>query len=197
MRQLRLFIAVNLPEGVKSALGSVIGELRKLPSDAKWVESKNLHLTVQFLGNVAEDRVPDVVAALKRSADGIVPFRLDFAGVGAFPSKYRPRVLWVGVSGETGALSHLHSRVQQEMGGLGFKPEKRRFSPHLTLARVRSPMGFPAVMEKAEELARVNGIFGTAKISSVELMLSELSPKGPRYFVMAGVPFMVSSCLKK
>ncbi len=187
LRQLRLFIAVNLPEKVKRTLNSIIKELRKLPSDAKWVESENLHLTVQFLGNVAGDRVPVVTDALSRAAAGTTPFRLEFSGVGMFPSKHRPRVLWVGVSGETGVLSRLHRRVQQEMGHIGFEPEKRRFSPHLTLARIRSPAGFPAVMERAEKLAQVQGGFGTAKISSVELMLSELNSNDPRYSVLARI----------
>lgn len=187
MRQLRLFIAVNLPEEVKRSLNTVSEELRKLPSDAKWVESENLHLTVQFLGRVAGDRVPAVTDALSRAAEGMAPFRLEFSGVGLFPSEQRPRVLWVGVSGETGVLFRLHRRVRQEMERIGFEPEKRRFSPHLTLARMRSPVGFPALMERAEKLARVRGGFGAALISSVDLMLSELSSPGPRYSVLARI----------
>ncbi len=187
MEQLRLFIALNLPEKLKRTLNTFIEELRKLPSDAKWVESENLHLTVQFLGRVDGDRVPAVTGALGRAAQGISPFRLEFSGVGLFPSEQRPRVIWVGVSGETAVLSRLHRRVQQEMGRVGFKPEKRRFSPHLTLARMRSPAGFPALMTVAEKLARERGGFGGAKISSVDLMLSELGSRGPRYSVLARI----------
>ncbi|MCL6582094.1 MAG: RNA 2',3'-cyclic phosphodiesterase [bacterium] len=154
MRQMRLFIAINFPDKVKQVLGSLIKELRELPSDTKWVEEENLHLTVQFLGNVLEGQVPDVVAALKRSAAGVSPFRLDLGGVGVFPSIERPRVFWAGVSGETAVLSRLHRQVRREMEQIGFEPEKRRFSPHLTLARLRSHLGFPAVMERAEDLSR-------------------------------------------
>ncbi|BAF59085.1 2'-5' RNA ligase [Pelotomaculum thermopropionicum SI] len=188
MRQMRLFIAVNFPEQIKKALGAIIGELRQLPSDAKWVEEHNLHLTLQFLGNVPAEQVDSIAAALGRSAAGVAPFRLNLNGVGVFPSRARPRVLWAGVSGETAVLSRLQHRVQTELGQLGFPAEKRQFSPHLTLARFRSPAGFSAVMERAEEIVRGLDKFGSAVIDSVELMLSELGARGPSYFVLARTP---------
>ena len=193
VRQLRLFVAVNFPDNIKKNLGSIIRELRRLPSDAKWVEEENLHLTVRFLGNVAEDRVPAIVNALSRSVAGIVPFRLEPDGVGVFPSVKRPRVLWAGLSGETAVLARLHRQVSGELGRLGFKPENRKFLPHFTLARVRSPLRFSDVMEKAEKLVQQHGKFGPAKIASIELMLSELSPKGPKYSVLARIPFTGSN----
>ncbi len=193
VRQLRLFIAVNFPNNIKRNLGSIIQELRLLPSDAKWVEEENIHLTVQFLGNVPKEQVPDVVTALSRSVAGVVPFRLELDGVGVFPSVKRPRVLWVGLSGQTAVLARLHRQVRKELGRLGFEPEKRKFLPHLTLARVRSPLRFSDVMEKAEELVHQHGNLNSAKIASIELMLSELSPKGPRYSVLARIPFTGSN----
>lgn len=188
MRQVRLFIAINLTDELKQTIGSIIKDLRRFPCDAKWVEDGHLHLTVQFLGNVPEDQIAFIENALKRSVVDVAPFNLNLSGVGAFPSVERPRVLWVGVSGETAVLSRLHHQVQKEMEPLGFEPEKRRFSPHLTLARVRSPLGFSAVMERAEKLAVKHGQFGSAKITSMELMLSELGPKGPKYSVLARIP---------
>ncbi len=186
MRQMRLFVAVNFPLEIKQALVSFISELRGMPADVKWVGAQNLHLTVQFLGNTGADLAPRVVEALKRSVGGVSPFYLSLGGVGVFPSKDRPRVFWAGVHGETAVLSELHRKVQKELGQLGFAPDQKRFSPHLTLARLRSPQGFPAVFEKAEKIARGKE-FGRAKISSVELMLSELGPHGPRYSVLAGI----------
>lgn len=197
MRQMRLFVAINFPDVVKQSLGTFINHLRDLTADAKWVEAGNLHLTVQFLGNVPEDQVPAVVTALNRSVAGVASFRLNVSGVGVFPSVQRPRVLWAGVEGETSALIRLHRQVQRELEQLGFEPENRRFSPHLTLARVRSPLGFPAVMEKAEEIAGKKGKFGSADIVSVDLMLSELSPRGPQYSVLARIPIAGASGLNK
>lgn len=186
MRQMRLFIAINFPNEIKSSLNSFIKDLKVLSSDAKWVNSENLHLTVQFLGDVPEDKVTLAVEALKRSVEGVSPFYLTLGGVGVFPSKDRPRVFWAGVHGETAVLSELHRKVQKELGLLGFAPDQKRFSPHLTLARLRSPQGFPAVFEKAEKIARGKE-FGRTKITSVDLMLSELGPQGSRYSVLSGI----------
>ncbi len=186
MRQMRLFVAVNFPPEIKQALGSFINDLRAMPADVKWVGAQNLHLTVQFLGDTGEDLAPQVVEALKRSAVGVAPFYLTLGGVGVFPSRDRPRVFWAGVHGETAVLAELHRKVQKELGQLGFAPDQKRFSPHLTLARLRFPQGFTAVFEKAEKIARGKE-FGCAKIQSVDLMLSELNPRGPRYSVLAGI----------
>lgn len=187
MRQMRLFIAVNFPETTKKSLGSVINELRRLPADAKWVEEENLHLTLQFLGNVPEEQVPSIVSALQRASAGVGPFQLSLGGTGVFPSAERPRVLWVGAGGATTSLARLQRQVQDELAALGFEPEKRRFSPHLTLARLRSPQGFGALLERARQLCGRPGQFGPAKIDSVDLMLSELGSRGAKYFILAGI----------
>jgi len=182
---MRLFVAVNFSDRARKKIGSLLKELRELPSDVKWVDYANLHLTIQFLGNVPEDQVPAIVNALKHSVAGIYPLRLDLGGVGAFPSITRPRVFWLGVSGNTAVLFRLQRQIQEGLSQLGFKPEKHRFSPHLTLARVRSVVGFPDVLKKAEVLAGKKII--SENICSIELMLSELSPKGPSYFVLSSI----------
>lgn len=185
---MRLFIAINFPDKVKQTLGSFIDDLRRIPLDAKWVEVENLHLTVQFLGNAPAEQVPAIVSVLHCSVEGIPSFSLALEGVGVFPSVERPRVLWVGVSGETALLFRLHRRVQEEVDLLGYEAEKRRFSPHLTLARLKSLIGFPALWEMAASLGERYGKFGLVKFSSVELMQSELEPKGPKYSILARIP---------
>ncbi|MDF9409260.1 RNA 2',3'-cyclic phosphodiesterase [Pelotomaculum isophthalicicum JI] len=182
---MRLFVAVNFSDEARKKIGSLIRELRELPSDVKWVDDANLHLTIQFLGNVPEDQVPDIVNVLKHSVAGIYHFKLDLGGVGAFPSTQRPRTFWMGVSGDTAVLFRLQRQIQEGLSKIGFKPEKRRFSPHLTLGRVRSAIGFTDVLKKAETLAREK--VSTEKIGSIDLMLSELSPKGPNYFILSKI----------
>lgn len=190
MRHLRLFVAVNFPDKIKQSLGFLIQNLRSMPSDASWVREENIHITIQFLGNVPEDQINAIVNALNRSVTGIVPFHLELRGAGVFPSAERPRVLWLGVSGDTPVLFRLRQQVQKELELLYFKPEGRRFSPHLTLARIRSPLGFSPVLERAQRLMQDNGkkIVSTA-VNSIELMQSDLKPGGPKYFVLARVPF--------
>jgi 2'-5' RNA ligase len=184
---MRLFVAVNFPAKIKNEIGSLIDDLKGIPADLKWVEAHNLHLTLQFLGNVSEAQITAVAEALKKSAEGVGPFTLKVSGVGAFPAREKPRVFWAGITGETGILLNLSRQVQREMKVLGFAPGKNRFSPHLTLARLRSSAGFPELIERAEKLAEKKD-FGSAKIKTIELMLSELSPKGPKYFALASVP---------
>lgn len=193
MWQMRLFVAVNFPDQAKAKLGSIVKELRRLPSDLKWVDEQNVHLTIQFLGNVPETLVSAIVDNLNCSVAGIAPFKINLGGVGVFRSVERPRVLWMGISGDTAALARLHAEVQEGLGQLGFEPERRRFSPHLTLGRVRSPLGFSAIIERAKELVAKKGELGLINVASIELMLSELSSRGPKYTVLSRIPLVGST----
>jgi 2'-5' RNA ligase len=184
LRQMRLFVAVNFPDALKKDIGSMISDLKVISADMKWVEAENLHLTVQFLGNVSEDQVLAVAESMKKSAAGAGPFTLKLGGVGVFPSRERPRVFWAGVTGDTDALLNLCRQVQGDLRRLGFDPGKNKFSPHLTLARLRSPAGFADVLDRAEKIAG-NKVFGSARIKTIELMSSELGPRGPKYYVLA------------
>jgi len=180
---MRLFIAINFSDEIKELLGKLMRALRQIPADLKWVAEENLHLTLQFLGEVAPERIGAISEGIEKAAAGSKPFMLSLAGVGVFPSVERPRVLWVGVDGEVASLIGLQRKVQKEMGLLGFASDKKKFSAHLTLARARTPQGFTAVMAKAQEFAN-KGAFGTARVGSIELMQSELLPGGPRYSVL-------------
>ncbi|MGI6490820.1 MAG: RNA 2',3'-cyclic phosphodiesterase [Pelotomaculum sp.] len=181
---MRLFIAINFSDEIKEFLGKLVRALRQIPADLKWVSEENLHLTLQFLGEVAPERVDSISEGIQKAAAGSKPFMLSLTGVGVFPSVERPRVLWVGVNGDVASLTSLQKKVQREMGLLGFAPDKKKFSAHLTLARARTPRGFTAVMAKAREFAG-KGAFGTARVGSIELMQSELLPGGPRYSVLS------------
>jgi 2'-5' RNA ligase len=186
MGQMRLFVAVNLPDSLKKTLADLQRELKGIPADAKWVGARNLHLTVQFLGDVSGEQVPEIVFALQEAARGISPFTLDIARTGVFPGTERARVFWAGVGGELPVFSLLHRRVQGTLAPLGFIPEKRPFSPHLTLARLRSPRGADLLLEKARVLPGA-GKFGTFRVESVDLMQSELDRSGAKYSCLAGV----------
>ncbi len=189
---MRLFVAVNLPLTVKKDIDLFIQDLKRIDGDMRWVRPENLHLTVQFLGNVHGERVPAVTEALYKAAGGVAPFTLKLGGVGVFPSRERPRVFWAGVSGDIAFLGQLNRQVQGELKELGFDPGKNRFSPHLTLARLRSPAGFVQIMARAEKIA-AGKAFGVADIATVDLMLSKLGPGGPKYHPLARVPLIGAS----
>jgi 2'-5' RNA ligase len=134
---MRLFIALSLPDEVQGELARVQSRLRGLP--VRWAAPTGIHLTLQFLGEVAEQRAPALLEAL--AALPAAPFELRLDGVGAFPSLGRPRVVWAGLGGDLAALSRLQAAVLGATAPLGFAPEERPFRPHLTLGRVRQEAG--------------------------------------------------------
>ncbi|MDI7277312.1 MAG: RNA 2',3'-cyclic phosphodiesterase, partial [Anaerolineae bacterium] len=134
----RTFVAIELDVDLRTTLGELQGRLRRAPLArlGRWVAPEGIHLTLKFLGNVPAGRVPELGEALRRACARIAPFEIAIAGLGCFPSYQRPRVLWVGVEEPTGSLERLYSAVERELERVGFRPEGRPFTPHLTLARV-------------------------------------------------------------
>lgn len=187
MPKLRLFWAVNLPDSVKADLGKLAEKLRVSNADAKWVEEHNLHLTLQFLGEVERHRLLDINAAVKAAVSHLEPFRLNLGGLGAFPNYNRPRVLWVGVGGELDKVKDLHNKVGQALTTIGFAPEERPFRPHLTLARFRSLIGVEQLMQGVQQLRPHVQELGHFHVKSVDLMQSHLSSKGPKYSIVSSI----------
>jgi RNA 2',3'-cyclic 3'-phosphodiesterase len=147
------------------------------------VTTGNLHLTVKFLGEVAEDRIEDIAGALIGAVLGVEAFDAQVEGLGAFPSAARPRVVWAGVTGGAGALSDVAGRIDEALDALGFAREARPFSPHVTLGRVRQPGRAPALTEALRGAA--GRPFGRLRVARASLMRSELSPRGARYTELA------------
>jgi 2'-5' RNA ligase len=176
---LRLFIALNLPPPVREALWEATTPLRNGAFPVKWVRAEGLHLTLKFLGDVEEERDPELSGALARAASGGRPLALALGGFGVFPDFERPRVVWVGVTADP-ALEILQHRVEQEFAPLGFPSEARPFRPHITLGRAgREPrprdfVGLDAALGALE--------FGaSALVESLDLMHSTLQSGGPVY----------------
>lgn len=147
-----------------------------------WVAVPNLHLTLKFLGDVAEERLSVVAGAIRGAVEGIAPFDLEVGRLGAFPTPSRPRVLWAGLTAGAGPAAELAGRVDQAVAALGFEPETRPFSGHVTLGRVRAPRRNPA-LERA--LGAGTGPLGRLRVERVSLMQSQLSPRGARYTELA------------
>jgi len=179
---LRLFVALEPPGAVRRRLESVAGEIRRRAGPAaeavKWVRGENVHLTLQFLGNVPEERVPDVALALAEAARAARPLRLEVRGAGGFPSARRPRVVWAGLAGDLLPLAALVQDLGRRLAPLGFAPEDRPWSPHLTLGRARGG-GAPGL---AGALSAVKDAeVGGWRAGELVLFRSHLAPEGPRY----------------
>ncbi len=183
---MRCFIAINLPESVKKILAGLQEELGQCGADIRWVRPENIHLTMKFLGDISKESSDDIVKILKIAGEEHAAFDFEIFGTGVFPNMKFPRVLWVGL--KTGELfAALHQMIEKGAASLGFKAEKRRFFPHLTIGRFRSSRGKSALIEKVR-LFENNG-FGSFNIQSVCLMQSTLKPAGAEYTIMKEVFF--------
>lgn len=186
--KIRLFWAVNLPGEIKAGLGKIQQNLKISGADAGWVDPRNLHVTVKFLG----DTDAALAGRIVESAGGLGKMgtlRLEAGGLGFFPGPVSPRVLWVGLRGEVNRLGAVARMVEDSMGGLGFSREGRRFSPHITLARIRSPRGTGSLVEAVKAEGSRAERLGAFEVLTVDLMQSGLRPGGPVYTVLATVKF--------
>jgi RNA 2',3'-cyclic 3'-phosphodiesterase len=179
----RLFIALEPPDGVRRRLAALAAHVRRAAGRAadeiRWVPDENLHLTIQFLGAVPEERVPDVTAAVEAAAAASRPLAFEVQGAGGFPNARRPRVLWLGLQGDVAPAQALAADLGRRLAPLGFPPEARAWSAHLTIGRARDARGAPGL---AGALASQDGTEGVPwRVGELTLFESHLSPKGPRY----------------
>ena len=177
---LRLFWAVNLSSEIKVKTAVLQSQLKKSGADVKWVEEDNFHLTVKFLGDTEPELIPIMVEKVKKQVSSLDPFTLRIEDLGVFPRKGPPRVVWAGVNGEKDKFIMLYNRMQQALEPLGFSPEGKPFSPHLTLGRVRSSRGSEALLTTMAAL-HSNSVVGDTIVESVDLMQSELTKQGAVY----------------
>jgi RNA 2',3'-cyclic 3'-phosphodiesterase len=189
--KLRCFIAVAVDAEIVRKLRAFQDTLAQtLPLDSiRWTPPEQLHLTLKFLGNVVSPRIAELETAFRSAAEGTRPFTLAAQDFGAFSSLRHPRVLWVGLSGETEPLCGLQKRLDEATSPWAEKNENRPFHPHLTLGRVREN-AMPHTRRIGERLQAVsNPDFGSWLVTDVRLMRSRLSPKGSTYTTLVAVPF--------
>ncbi len=180
---MRLFVALELTAAWRQALSAVQKRLRRLDRNAcvRWVDPGGIHLTLRFLGEVDEDRVQPLAAALQSALAGHDAPRLAPAGLGTFPSARRPRVVWAGVTEDGARLATLQQAVEHTLRAQGWEPESRAFRPHLTLGRMRDPEGTIAVdLRRALESTSMP-TWEPRPERVVALMRSHLSRQGARY----------------
>ncbi len=179
----RCFLAVEIPGRVRAEVAALLAELRQRPGPAvRWVKPDVMHLTLVFLGEVAPGLVRSADAELARVLPGLAPFPCRLAGLGAFPGPGRARVVWVGVDTGRDALIGAQRAAVRALQRIGFTPERRPFSPHLTLGRLREP----------GDVREVSGTRFESEPFQVEravLFRSVLRPQGPEYSVLHEYPF--------
>jgi 2'-5' RNA ligase len=145
---IRTFICIEIPDSIQERIGRLQDELRPVKALVSWTKPSNIHLTLKFLGGVQASRIERVHKAVERAAVGMSPFEIEVGGAGCFPSARNPRVPWVGLSQIPEPLKQLSGNLEDELERLGFAREKRKFSPHLTIGRLREPKNAQLVAEK-------------------------------------------------
>lgn len=181
---LRCFISAEFPESLKQDISAAADALKKSGADIKWVSPESLHITLKFLGHTEESIVQEIITVLQKKIAPYNPFYIKIAGIGCFPEKRHPKIIWVGVE-DSALLRRLQEDVEEEMAGLGYPREKRAFSPHLTIGRVRSQRRITEILKRLEEFRTLS--FGTMEINKVSLMKSELKPAGAEYSAVAEI----------
>lgn len=183
---IRSFVAIALPDHLQARLGEVSSELKRLDLHASFPRPEAMHLTLKFLGDIREEQVDDISAALNEAANGVEEFEVSIRKLGCFPHAANPRVAWAGVELCPG-LRKLAVNAETELAKVGFAPEQRPFSPHLTLARIKSRQNV-ARLSRYLETDGATLELGRFLVSEFYLYKSTLLPAGARYERLAGFP---------
>jgi 2'-5' RNA ligase len=178
MAAIRSFICIVLPEELKAKIAELQSELKREPVSVSWAKPENVHLTLKFLGDVEETQLEQVKEAVSQTAQAHARFELVVHGCGVFPNERDPRVLWVGLKDETGALQPLVQEIEDRLGAIGFAREERPFRAHLTIGRVRSGRN---ARELARKLTATDFPRHRFAVEQITLMRSDLKPTGAIY----------------
>lgn len=188
---IRSFVAVNLPHEIQEKLGAIGLQFRKRLEHARaritWVKPDSLHLTLKFLGSIESEHVPSIMEQLEKAAAGTLPFTCGVGDLGVFPNLNQPRVIWVGLHRGEKELCAIQRRVEENLSALGFTVEKRGFSPHLTLGRIKYLGSRGEVLRALKELN--NPEIGMVEVTGIHLMKSTLTPTGAIYTELGSVDF--------
>jgi 2'-5' RNA ligase len=189
MTLLRVFIAVEIPLSIRQAIRDNTESMREaLGSLIRWVPTENMHLTLKFIGDVSPANVELLSQMLTAETKGSAPFQMQIGGLGSFPGSRRARVIWIGIQAPPGLASLQHG-IESATTRLGYEPETRPFSPHLTIGRVRQQVSAGEQQQIRTALERTQvGDLGIAGITAVHLFKSDLQPTGSIYTRLFSAP---------
>lgn len=182
MSRLRAFIAVDLPLEIRQNIQHATSNLRRdTGSLVRWVAVENMHLTLKFLGDIPSANVEALTQMIHAQADSFICFDIHLTGIGSFPGSKRPRVIYIGIQAPA-ALEAFQRQLESAARRLGYDPEERAFTPHLTIGRVRQHVRADEQqrLRRALEESTIDSL-GTARVNSVHLYKSDLKPNGPIY----------------
>ena len=199
----RTFIALELNAALQRFLGEIISQISQKLPDLRWVDPTGIHLTLAFLGELTDEQLVEAIYAAEEAAQKAIPFAYRLKGLGIFGSPHQPRVIWMGVedlpSGKIqgSPLQQVHRVLSKELELRGFEVEKRPFSPHLTLARLKQPLS-PEAQQRLQRLLHSKQAGASSPIyqaNNLCVMKSELSRAGAKYTCLRECSFSKSNRL--
>jgi 2'-5' RNA ligase len=173
---IRAFISIDVEASEK--MRGFHSDLKGANAQVKLVNLDIMHLTLKFLGDTSESLLPEIIDLMDTSVDGMEPFTIELRGTGAFPNLNRMKVVWIGVK-RIGEMKSIADYLDGELANLGFKKERRKFSPHLTIGRVKGGRNKHKLAEVISNWEDED--FGAMDVDSIRLKKSVLSPQGPSY----------------
>ncbi len=181
----RIFLAIDLPKDLIKAVEKEQLKWMETGAGVKWVSPNQIHLTLKFIGEIAEARLKQLIEATEQICKQIQSFPLSLEGTGAFPSPKRPKVFWLGVAGDLDMLHSLQESIESGLEKVGFPRENRKFSPHITIARTKREKRLTELLRQmvASQLPSTN-----FDVKEVVIYQSILGPEGPKYIPLARCP---------
>ena len=185
--EIRSFLAFELPVEMKKTVARVSREIRNSGLDVRWVKVENIHLTVIFMGNIKTKDIASIDKEVRNVCPGYGSFNIFVKGMGCFPNRRRPRVLWLGLDGDVDRMSHFRNDLQESLKSFGIKRENRPFRPHLTMGRFRS------TRKKGSKLTEILPAYQALEtpiesLSELFLFKSDLKPGGAMYTKLESWP---------
>jgi RNA 2',3'-cyclic 3'-phosphodiesterase len=188
---IRAFISISLDPELKEVLVKIQRQLQAASGRGaiRWTPIDQLHLTLRFLGNVDEERLPQLGRALESACLNVQSFTLSIADLGCFPSIQRPKVIWAGIQGDLVRLRDLQEKISREAASFASHFEEREFHPHLTIGRVKDRSG--PLRDFSDAVRQASGLrLGQWTVTGVDLMQSKLSPQGSIYTQLQRIPLL-------
>ncbi len=180
--QIRCFIAVPLPKEVQTYLSQLQNHFKTLNLHARWVSPENIHLTLKFLGDIETASITQIRKNLTSTIKSFKQFEVLLGESGVFPNYSRPRVFWVGLRDPEDHLRQINQSIENALQELGFPKEKKQFSPHLTIARIKSTKKIDRFLEEVKIFKPTP--LKAFEISKINLYRSQLTPQGSIYTVL-------------
>jgi len=184
----RTFFALDIDEALRGRLSAVQGQVDSSDAKVNWVRPENLHVTMNFLGDVADDVMIEVGRAATEAAAGIEPFDFHVRRVVCVPPQGQLRMIWAEVADPTGRMEALHDDLAGRLAGLGFKEEHRRFKGHITLARIRFARRAASLRIRQAVAGLPGSEFPDQQAAELVAYTSQLTPEGPVYTPISRAP---------